>query len=87
MLKCYTNIVLHITMKRTFITAQISDDFYKRCEKYCHRNQISISDLIRKSVMRELDSSIEFEVLAECEKLIERKLADYKIIDVFKTRP
>ena len=69
-------------MKRTYITAQISDDFYKRCQRYCHHNQISISDLVRKAVKRELDSSIEFEVLAECEKLIDKKLEDYKIINV-----
>jgi hypothetical protein len=64
------------------ITFEVSSDFYDEIETYCTENKEKLSEMIRRAVRREISYSKEYEILGECEKLINRKLEQYAVISV-----
>jgi predicted Zn-dependent protease with MMP-like domain len=54
----------------TQISAQVEIELREKLAEYCDQNNIKISDLIRKALMREIGYSQDFHDASEREKMI-----------------
>lgn len=69
--------------KKTNISAQITQADFKKIARYCKQNNLKLSQLVRRALMREIQASSDFEVMAEVEKLIDSKIEEkLKIVEV-----
>lgn len=69
--------------KKTNISAQVTQSDFKKISRYCKQNNMKLSVLVRRALMREIQSQPEFELLSEVEKLIDSKIEDkLKVIEI-----
>jgi hypothetical protein len=60
----------------TQISAQVSIEFRDELTEYCERNNVSISNLVRKALLREMGGCPEFHQVSENEKMMRLIIKD-----------
>jgi hypothetical protein len=62
--------------QHTQISAQVSFEFRDELEEYCQNNNISLSSLVRKALIREMGGCPEFHHTTEMEKIMRLIIKD-----------
>jgi hypothetical protein len=69
--------------KKTNVSAQVTQADFKKISRYCKQNNLKLSQLVRRALMREIQSQPEFEIMSEVEKLVDSKIEEkMKIVDI-----
>lgn len=65
------------------ISCQIDQGLYEDILNFCRLNHLKKSDLMRQALIREIQGGRDFQILRQCEKLIDHKLEmQSKIISI-----
>ena len=56
------------------ISCQIDSELYEDIMNFCRQNQLKKSDLMRQAIIREIQGGRDFQILRQCENLIDHKL-------------